>query len=253
MLKIFVKIVTYITPRVARQTVILSILKTFSSLVQHFFRLFNISSVTVRSVPVRTRVEHARMKLTVFWGMKPCSLLDCYWRFGGTCCSIVYPKEGGSAVLRNEDNDKSHLRCVRNQPPYIKPGIDCERLPREAMFVTLLHKVDTMLPRAVERTLPRANLARVEPNWSGSLSRGKGISVCCAFSVETVLCLRNSVHEQPHANLVRVEPNRSGSLSRGKGISVCCALSVETILCLRNSVHQQPHAAAALRCWTRTR
>jgi hypothetical protein len=69
----------------------------------------------------------------------------------------------------------------------IKPGIDCVRLPREAVFVALPPKVDTMLPRAAERTLQRANLARVEPNWSGSLSRGKGISVCCALSVETVL------------------------------------------------------------------
>jgi hypothetical protein len=30
-------------------------------------------------------------------------------------------------------------------------------------------------------------LERVEPNVIGSLSRGKGISVCCALSVETVL------------------------------------------------------------------
>jgi hypothetical protein len=37
-----------------------------------------------------------------------------------------------------------------------------------------------------EQTLPRANLARVEPNRSGSLSRSKGISLCCALSVETV-------------------------------------------------------------------
>jgi hypothetical protein len=55
------------------------------------------------------------------------------------------------------------------------------------MFVALPHKVDTMLPRAAERTVPRANWARVEPNRSGSLSRGKGISVCYALSVETVL------------------------------------------------------------------
>jgi hypothetical protein len=78
------------------------------------------------------------------------------------------------------------------------------------MFVALPRKVDTMLPRAAERALPRANLAVVEQNWSGTLSRGKGISMCCA-------------------------------------------LSVETVLWLRNSVDQQPHAAAALRCWTRTR
>jgi hypothetical protein len=57
----------------------------------------------------------------------------------------------------------------------------------------------------------------------------------------------------PRGILARFEPNRSGSLSLGKRISMCCALSVETVLCLRNSVHQQPHAAAALRCWTRTR
>jgi hypothetical protein len=74
------------------------------------------------------------------------------------------------------------------------------RLPREAMFVALPREVDTMLPRAAERRLPCANLARVEPNWSGSLSRGKGISVCCALSGETVLCRRNSVDQQPHAS-----------------------------------------------------
>jgi hypothetical protein len=50
------------------------------------------------------------------------------------------------------------------------------------MFVVLPRKVNTMLPR----TLLRANLAHVEPNRSGSLSRGKGISVCCVLSVETV-------------------------------------------------------------------
>jgi hypothetical protein len=49
----------------------------------------------------------------------------------------------------------------------------------------------------------RANLARLDPNRSGSLSRGKGISVCCALSVETVLCLRDSVHQQPHAAAAR--------------------------------------------------
>jgi hypothetical protein len=55
------------------------------------------------------------------------------------------------------------------------------------MSVALPRKLDTILPRAAERTLPRTNLVRVEPNRSGSLSRGKGISVCCALSVETVL------------------------------------------------------------------
>jgi hypothetical protein len=49
----------------------------------------------------------------------------------------------------------------------LKPGIDCARLPLEAMSVPLPRKVDSMLPRAAERTLPRANFARVEPNWSG--------------------------------------------------------------------------------------
>jgi hypothetical protein len=51
------------------------------------------------------------------------------------------------------------------------------------MFVALPRKIDTMLPRA--------NLARVEQNRSGSLSRGKGISVSsvwisvvCSFSRE---------------------------------------------------------------------
>jgi hypothetical protein len=44
------------------------------------------------------------------------------------------------------------------------------------------------LPRKVDTMLPRVNLARVEPNRSGSLTRGKEISVCCVLSVETVLC-----------------------------------------------------------------
>jgi hypothetical protein len=66
----------------------------------------------------------------------------------------------------------------------VKPGFHCTRLPREAMFVALPRNGDTMLPRA--------NLARVEPNRSGSLSRGKGISVCCALSVETVLWRRST-------------------------------------------------------------
>jgi hypothetical protein len=69
----------------------------------------------------------------------------------------------------------------------LKPGIDCARVPREAMFVALPRKVDTMLPRAAERTMPRPNLACVKPNLCDSLSRGNGISVCCALSVETVL------------------------------------------------------------------
>jgi hypothetical protein len=81
----------------------------------------------------------------------------------------------------------------------VKPGIDWARLPRQAMFVALPRKVDTMLLHAVERTLPRSSLARVEQNWSGTLSRVKGISVCCALSVETISWLRNSADQQPHA------------------------------------------------------
>jgi hypothetical protein len=53
------------------------------------------------------------------------------------------------------------------------------RLLREAVFIALPLKVSTMLLRA--------NLVHVEPNWSGSLSCVKGISVCFALSVETVL------------------------------------------------------------------
>jgi hypothetical protein len=36
----------------------------------------------------------------------------------------------------------------------IKPGIDCAQLPREAVFVDLPRKVDSMLPRGAP--LPRA-------------------------------------------------------------------------------------------------
>jgi hypothetical protein len=72
---------------------------------------------------------------------------------------------------------------LRPSSSILKPGIDCARLPREAVFVALPRKVDTMLPRAAERTLPR-----VEPNRSGYLSRGKGISVCRALSVVAFRC-----------------------------------------------------------------
>jgi hypothetical protein len=70
------------------------------------------------------------------------------------------------------------MKKKNSTPLGIKPGIDSARLPREAMFVALPRKVDTVLPRAAERTLQRANLARVEPNRSGSSSCGKEISVC---------------------------------------------------------------------------
>jgi hypothetical protein len=42
----------------------------------------------------------------------------------------------------------------------------------------------------------RANLARVEPNRSGSLSSGKVISLCSAHSVETVLSRSCGVDER---------------------------------------------------------
>jgi hypothetical protein len=65
--------------------------------------------------------------------------------------------------------------CRSQWPRSLKPGINCARLPREAMFVSLPRKVNTMLPRA--------NLARVEPNRSGSLSpRQRDFSVLCSFS-----------------------------------------------------------------------
>jgi hypothetical protein len=100
-------------------------------------------------------------------------------------------------IVRSNLTQGTSSVCSQLFEAPIKPGIDSARLPREAIFVALPRKVDTMLPRTVERTLPRANLARVDPNRSGSLSRGKGISVCCALSVETVLCLRNSVTRLP--------------------------------------------------------
>ena len=92
-----------------------------------------------------------------------------------------------------------------SRPAHVKPCIDCARLPRETMFVALPRKVDTMLLRTAERTLPRANLARVEPNRSGSLTRGNGISVCCARSVETVVWCSNSVDQQPRSMLGKHE------------------------------------------------
>jgi hypothetical protein len=73
------------------------------------------------------------------------------------------------------------------------------------MFVALPRKVETMFLRAAEQTLSHANLVRVEPNRSGSLTRGKGISVFCARSVETVVWCSNSVDQQPRSMLGKHE------------------------------------------------
>lgn len=88
-----------------------------------------------------------------------------------------------------DDQEFERVRELKYLGTTLKPGIDCARLPHEAMFIALPRKVNTMLLRAAELTLLRTNLARVEPNRSGSLSGGKGISVCCALSDETVLWL----------------------------------------------------------------
>jgi hypothetical protein len=58
---------------------------------------------------------------------------------------------------------------------HVKQGIDCARPQREAMFVALPRKVDTMLPPAAEQILSHVNLARVEQNRSSSLFRVKGL------------------------------------------------------------------------------
>jgi hypothetical protein len=69
----------------------------------------------------------------------------------------------------------SRVGCEPTIPSCLKPGIDCSRLPPEAVFVALPRKVDTMLPRAAERTLSHANLAL-------SSQIGAVFSVLCSFS-----------------------------------------------------------------------
>jgi hypothetical protein len=76
----------------------------------------------------------------------------------------------------------------RSKMQYIKPGIDCTQLLRKAMFVALPRKVNTMLPCAAEWTLPRANLAHIEPNWSGFfVPRQRDVSVLCSFSSDSLV------------------------------------------------------------------
>jgi hypothetical protein len=70
------------------------------------------------------------------------------------------------------------------------------------MFVALPGEVDNMLQRVAERKLPRANLARVETHRSGSSSRGKGISVRCALSIETVLWRRSTAARGCRASML---------------------------------------------------
>jgi hypothetical protein len=104
---------------------------------------------------------------------------------------------------------------------YLKPGIDWGRLPREAMFLALPRKVDTMLPRA--------NLARVEPNLSGSLSRGKGISMCCALSVETVLCLRNSITRLPRFDAGHEHGKQTNEFAAHEQLRAAAAHSIPSL------------------------
>jgi hypothetical protein len=66
---------------------------------------------------------------------------------------------------------------------HLKSGIDCARLPREAMFVALPRKVETMLLRAAERTLPRAKLGACRAKSERLFDpRQRDFSVLCSFS-----------------------------------------------------------------------
>jgi hypothetical protein len=48
------------------------------------------------------------MKMTVFWVVAPCSLVDVYWHFKGVCClhqqGLHHPDDGGSKNLWNVGN-----------------------------------------------------------------------------------------------------------------------------------------------------
>jgi hypothetical protein len=61
-----------------------------------------------------------------------------------------------------------------------KQGID-RAAAAQGNIRCFARNVDTILPRAAERTLPSANLVRVEPNWSGAvlfqLRRSCGVPV----------------------------------------------------------------------------
>jgi hypothetical protein len=39
-------------------------------------------------------------KIAVVWGVMPLILVEIYRRFGGTCCSILYPYDKGKAFFR---------------------------------------------------------------------------------------------------------------------------------------------------------
>jgi hypothetical protein len=60
--------------------------------------LFYTSSLTIQThilvtqyyMEVRFEVfAEATMKITVFWDMSPCSLIDGYWHFGGTSLCLL--------------------------------------------------------------------------------------------------------------------------------------------------------------------
>jgi hypothetical protein len=102
----------------------------------------------------------------------------------------------------------------------------CGRPPREAVIVAFPRKVDTMLPRA--------NLARVEPNRSGSLSRGKGISVCCVLCQLRCSC---GVDQQPKEGVCRARQPILGFIYRAVDCPEDVARWCLVALCLAHRCH----------------
>jgi hypothetical protein len=92
-----------------------------------------------------------------------------------------FPLPAGGPVCRPLLNRPNYTWSTSYVRKNSKPGIDCALLPLEAVFVALPRKVDTMLPRATERTLPRTNLARVEPNRSDFCPAAKGFQCAVLF------------------------------------------------------------------------
>jgi hypothetical protein len=92
------------------------------------------------STPLRPAIEHkgfvrfqvltaASVKLTDFWVVTPCSLVEVYRRFSGACCLHHQANDG----------DGKHLRNVRK----LLPDYTAKQPRRQMVYLT--HQVSTFL------------------------------------------------------------------------------------------------------------
>jgi hypothetical protein len=85
------------------------------------------------------------------------------------------------------------LILQKHNMSFLKPGIDCMRLPREAIFFVLPRKVDTILPRALQNEHCRAPTWRVSSQIGAVLCpAAKGFQLRRSCGIPMFLSQRRS-------------------------------------------------------------